>query len=36
MGEQKLGQVADAVVFENERVRVWEMTLEPGEASDFH
>jgi mannose-6-phosphate isomerase-like protein (cupin superfamily) len=33
---RKLGQVADRVVFENERVRIWEMTLEPGEASDFH
>lgn len=36
MGEQNLGQVADRVVFENERVRIWEMTLKPGEASDFH
>lgn len=36
MSEQKLGQVADRVLFENERVRIWEMTLEPGEASDFH
>ena len=36
MSEQELGQVADRVVFENERVRIWEMTLEPGEASDFH
>lgn len=36
MTDQKLGQVADSVLFENERVRVWEMTLEPGESSDFH
>lgn len=36
MSEPALGQVADRVVFENERVRIWEMTLEPGEASDFH
>ncbi len=34
--QRELGQVADRVVFENERVRVWEMTLEAGEASDFH
>ena len=36
MDERELGQVADRVVFENERVRIWEMSLEPGEASDFH
>lgn len=30
------GDVANRFVFENERVRVWEMRLEPGEASDFH
>ncbi len=36
MDARELGQVADRVVFENERVRIWEMTLEPGEASDFH
>lgn len=36
MSEPERGQVADRVVFENERVRVWEMDLEPGEASDFH
>ena len=36
MSEREIGQVADRVVFENERVRIWEMKLEPGEASDFH
>ena len=36
VGERELGQVADRVIFENERVRIWEMTLEPGEPSDFH
>ena len=36
MGERKLGDVANHFVFENEHVRVWEMRLEPGEASDFH
>jgi hypothetical protein len=34
--ETRLGEVATRVLFENERVRVWEMSLEPGEASDFH
>lgn len=36
MDQQELGQVGDRVVFENERVRIWEMTLEPGKSSDFH
>ena len=33
---QALGDVATRVIFENERVKVWEMLLEPGEASDLH
>ena len=32
----KLGNVANHLLFENERVRVWRMELAPGEASDFH
>jgi mannose-6-phosphate isomerase-like protein (cupin superfamily) len=36
MEQRKLGNVANHFLFENERVRVWEMLLEPGEASDFH
>ncbi len=36
MSEPELGPIADHVVFENERVRIWEMTLEPGESSAFH
>lgn len=31
-----LGPVAGSVVFEDERVRVWSMTLAPGEASALH
>jgi quercetin dioxygenase-like cupin family protein len=31
-----LGNVANRFLFENERVRVWEMALEPGESSDLH
>ena len=31
-----LGNVASALLFENELVRVWEMTLAPGERSDRH
>jgi quercetin dioxygenase-like cupin family protein len=30
------GDVATRLIFENERVKVWEMLLEPGEASDRH
>ena len=31
-----LGPVADTLLFEDERVRVWSMTLAPGEASPLH
>ena len=34
--EQALDDVATRVIFENDRVKVWEMLLEPGEASDLH
>ncbi len=32
----QLGGVGTAVLFENERVKVWEMDLQPGEESDLH
>ena len=31
-----LGNVATSVLFEDDKVRIWEMTLEPGEHSDLH
>lgn len=31
-----LGAVGQEVVFENEHVRVWEITLEPGEQQPWH
>ena len=31
-----LGGVASTVIFEDDRIRIWEMTLEPGESSDWH
>jgi mannose-6-phosphate isomerase-like protein (cupin superfamily) len=31
-----LGDVGTQLLFENERVKVWEMVLAPGEASDLH
>jgi hypothetical protein len=34
--ERVLGPVATEVVFENDRVRIWEMRLEPGERSAIH
>lgn len=40
MGESKdervFGGIASNIVFENERVRIWDMRLEPGEKSDLH
>jgi predicted metal-dependent enzyme (double-stranded beta helix superfamily) len=34
--ERSLGDVATRVLFENDRVRVWEMDLAPGESSAVH
>jgi beta-alanine degradation protein BauB len=31
-----LGPIADAVLLDNERVRIWQMTLAPGAASALH
>jgi quercetin dioxygenase-like cupin family protein len=36
MSEERLGNVANRLLFENELVRVWEMRLAPGERSDRH
>jgi len=36
MGERTLGDVATTMLFENDRVRVWELALAPGESSDVH
>ena len=30
------GDIATRIVFENDRVRVWELELEPGQRSDLH
>lgn len=36
-GKQEVtGNVATSVLFENERVKVWEMDLKPGEDTDMH
>jgi hypothetical protein len=34
--DDPLGDVATRIVFEDDRVRIWETTLEPGRASDKH
>ncbi len=36
MVERALGGVGTKVVFENDRVRIWELVLAPGERSDVH
>lgn len=33
---EALGDVANRVIFEDDDVRIWEMTLAPGEHSDLH
>ena len=34
--DDPMGNVADHVLFEDDKVRIWEMTLKPGEHSDLH
>ena len=34
--DDKLGGVATRVLHEDERVKIWDMSLAPGEASDLH
>ena len=34
--DDELGQVADTLLFEDDKVKIWQMTLEPGQASDLH
>src|SRR5258705_12334842 len=36
MEKRKIGDVANKLLFENERVKVWQRDLAPGESSDFH
>ncbi len=35
-GEKRFGDVATKLLFENERVRIWEMKLEPGRDGNLH
>ena len=34
--ERKIGPIADKVIFENERVRIWELRLAPGQKGPVH
>ena len=36
MTERVLGDIATNLLFENDRVRVWEMRLDPGDRSAVH
>ena len=33
---KKMGEIATRVLFENDRVKIWNLIVEPGEASDWH
>ena len=35
MADRVLGDIATKLLFENDRVRVWEMQLEPGQPATF-
>jgi quercetin dioxygenase-like cupin family protein len=32
----QLGQVGDRILFENEHIRMWQVSLQPGQTVDFH
>ena len=34
--DDSIGGVGTTILFEDEKVKIWEMILEPGEASDLH
>ena len=35
-GNAPLGDIASEVIFENDRVKIWNLIVEPGDASDWH
>ena len=35
-GNEPLGDIASKVLFENDRVKIWNLIVEPGKASDWH
>lgn len=34
--DMRLGDIASQVLFENDKVKIWNLIVEPGEASDWH
>ena len=34
--DDPIGDVASQVIFEDDKLKIWEMTLQPGQASDLH
>ena len=35
-GNEPLGDIATDVLFENDNVKIWNLVVKPGEASDWH
>lgn len=35
-GNEPLGEIASVVLFENDRVKIWNLIVEPGQTSDWH
>ena len=35
-GNEPLGDIASVVLFENDRVKIWNLIVDPGEASGWH
>ena len=35
-GNQPLGEIATEKLFENDRIAIWTLVLEPGQSSDWH
>ncbi len=35
-GNEPLGDIASKVLFENDRVKIWNLIVDPGEHSDWH
>ena len=35
-GDEPLGEIASVVLVENERVKIWNLIVEPGESSPWH
>ena len=35
-GNEPLGDIATKVLFENDKVKIWNLIVEPGEACDWH